>query len=623
MKVKIAKIVVGLPIDASFDYLVPEKLLNKIKIGSRVWVSFGSRRLVGYVVGFSSESKFKKIKPVLSLIDNQPILEKKYLDFLKEFSQYYFCSLGEAIEASLPPGLKKGEKIFLKESKLLEKIKSFKDKPSNVLIQDISFSKRWDIFFKKIKNNLDLNAGTIFLVPEVENIIPAYQRLKDFLPKEDIAVLNRRQSPNNQLAEWQKVKNGLSSIAIGTRSAVFAPLKNLKLIIIDEEDNASYKQEQSPFYHAREVALMRIKADKANLILASAAPSLEAYQLAKKNKFECITLSEEKKPAEVQVVDMNRFSFGERRKNTVIAFPLEDNIRKTIAEGGKIILFINRKGFSNIIRCRKCKFTLKCKRCNVSLTYHFDKKKLICRFCNYKIDPPQLCPQCNDSYMRYSVMGTEKLESEVSRIFPDKKILRLDKEARVRNDKFDILIATQMILKSYSLISVDLVGVVGIDNALNRLDFRAAEKTFSLLVKLSLLANKKIIIQTHCPKHYSIFSAAQRNFPYFYKQELKYRRSLEFPPFGHFISVMLRGKKLEAVKSAVFILFEKLNQLNKTKKVEIFEPLPDIPDKLRGAYRWHILLKAKVVKQMNKLIKDSLRNMGRKSGIIISINVDI
>lgn len=225
--------------------------------------------------------------------------------------------------------------------------------------------------------------------------------------------------------------------------------------------------------------------------------------------------------------------------------------------------------------------------------------------------------------MRYSGVGTEKLESEISRIFPDKKILRFDRETGLKNDKFDILIATQIILRRADTFSAELVGVVNIDSVLNRMDFRAAEKTFALLIKLSLIAKQKIIVQTHHFNHYSVFSAAHNNFPRFYKEELKLRRSLGFPPFGHFTSIMLRGKSLDTVKNVSTSLFEKLNKINNAKDIEIFDPTGDIPDKLRGAFRWHILIKGKDVKKMNKLIKNGLKQQKKKSGIIISINVDI
>ncbi len=619
MSKRIAKVVVGLPIDYSFDYLIPEKFIGKVKVGCRVWVPFTNKKLVGYVIDLVEESRFKKIKSIISLIDDEPILGKIDLRFLKDFSEYYCCSLSEAIETSLPPVLKGGAALALKRNSGNKKERNISQV---LLIHDIA-DKRWEIFCKRIQNCLNLDGGVIFLVPEISCIAPALKKFKEYFPQEDISVFNRQQKKSLQIIEWQKAKDGNSKIVIGTRSAIFAHLKSLELIIIDEEDSSSYKQEQMPFYHARDVALMRLRATNASLILASATPSLEAYQLVKKNKFEFITSDDSRKKSEVSVIDMTRFSYEHRRKNTILSFPLEDSIRRVLSENGKVILFINRKGFSNVVRCRKCKFTLKCKRCNVSLTYHFDKKKLICRFCNYKIDPPELCPECRESYMRYSGMGTEKLESEISRLFPDKKILRIDRETGVKNDKFDILIATQIILKSYSLVSADLVGVVGIDYSLNRMDFRAAEKTFSLLVKLSLLANRKTIVQTYNSSHYSVFSAAQRDFPNFYKQELSMRRSLGFPPFGHFISLMLRGKTLDSVKNLSFFLFENLNKANKTKGMEISEPAPDIPDKLRGSFRWHILLKGKGVKKINSLIKKCLNKLKKKSGIIISINVDI
>ncbi len=620
MKKNIAKVMVGLPVEFSFDYLIPRQMIGKAKIGCRVWVPFRNRKLVGYIVDTATNSKFKEIKPINCVIDDKPIFDKKYLEFLKEFGDYYCCSSGEAIETSVPVAIKKGKLVTLEQSRQERK----EEKSSSfLLIHDIPAEKKWEVFFEKIQDCHSCGGSAIFLVPESSNIPVVFKKLQENFPKKEIAIFNRKQSDKLQLSEWQKAKNSLCDIIIGTRAAIFAPLENLKLIIIDEEDSSSYKQEQMPFYHAREVAVMRARLMNLSLILASATPSLEAYHLAKRNRIEFLSFPDGKKSAEVRVIDMARFSYGERRKNTALSFPLEDSIRKVLSEGKRVILFINRKGFSNIIRCRKCDFTLKCKKCNVSLTYHFDKKKLLCRFCNYKMDPPQLCPQCNNSYLRYSGMGTEKLESEINRFFPGKRILRLDKETGLKDEQFDILIATQIILKSYSTLSADLVGVLGIDNSLNRMDFRAAEKTFALLIKLSLLAKDKVIFQTANPGHYAVFSAAQKDFPNFYKKELGFRRSLGFPPFWHFISVGLRSRNTEAARDLSFLLFEDLIQKNRRKDIAIFEPATEIPDKLRGFFRWHVLIKAKEVKKANLLIKNCLKNLRRKSGIIVTVNVDI
>ncbi|MDP2939871.1 MAG: primosomal protein N' [Candidatus Omnitrophota bacterium] len=620
MKRNIANVVVGLPIETIFDYLIPDELVNRIKVGCRVWVPFREKRKVGYIVGLNAFSSFKKIKWVISLIDEEPIFDKDYLRFLKNFNTYYSCSLGEAIETSLPIGLKSGMNVLLNKPIAYE---NEKNNSSIKLIQDFSGKKKWEIFFKEILDCLRVKGAVIFLVPEVLYIPFVLNKLKDAGVKDVVAVFNRKLSPNRQAIEWQKVKNGVVNIAIGTRSAIFAPFKNLKLIIIDEEDSPSYKQQQMPFYHARDVALMRAKLNRINLILASPTPSIEIYHLVKKNRFKFLFLKDEKQLAPIKVIDMARFSYENRKRNQIISLPLEIRMRKILQDAGKVIIFINRKGFSNIVRCKKCNLTLKCSRCNASLTYHFDKKKLLCRFCNYQIEPLLLCPNCNASYMRYSVMGTETLESEASRLFPDKKVRRLDKETGIIKDKFDILISTQMILKSYNLIFADLIGVVAIDSALNRLDFRAAEKTFSLLIKLSQLAKQEIIVQTHNPKHYSILSAAEKDFPHFYKKELRERRSLGFPPFRHFIFIMVRGKRLEAVKNFSFSLHETLKRLNKSKDIEIYEPLADIPDKLRGSFRWQILIKGKIIKKTNQLIKNGLRLQGKKSGIIVVVNVDI
>jgi primosomal protein N' (replication factor Y) len=368
---------------------------------------------------------------------------------------------------------------------------------------------------------------------------------------------------------------------------------------------------------------MRAKANRADLILSSATLSLETYLAAKTKHFRLIQSKKSAKDKiNIQILDMKEEGFRQRRKNLILSAFLENNIQNTISSGGKVMLFMNRKGFSTFIHCRACGYTLKCPRCNVGLVYHYDNKSLRCRFCNYSAKAVSICPNCQASYMRYLGLGTEKLESEMHRLFPQAKIKRWDKESPIKDDNFNILISTQIGLRKNSS-SVELLGVLDPELSLSRMDFRAAEKTFSLLYRLSKLAKDKMIIQTYNPTHYCMQAIRKQDLDYFYQQELKQRKEFGFPPYKHLTQIILRGKNQERVKAVSYALFNKLNAVNKKKSIEVYEPSPSMPSKLRNNYYWNILLKGKSVKNICSLIRKPILEYKKKSAVITTVNVDL
>jgi len=615
-----AKVVFGLPVQGPFDYYIPKKISKYTKVGSRVSVPFRNSKKIGYVVGLSKTSKIKKIKSIISLIDYKPIFDKDTLGLLERIANYYCCSWGEMIETALPLSIRKGKRLVVNNLKSNRVKKRYSKDASRIfLVHDVAADERWDFILKEIKKTLSLKQGVIFLEPNLLYIKRRVEWIKEKIGK-DVAILHSRQSERTELNQWLKIKEGEINIVVGSRSAVFAPVKDLGLIIINEEDNQVYKQEQVPFYHVREVAALRIKQNKAGLILASQTPSLESYNSVLKRKYKNIILDKRSDARlQIEIVDMNQELIALKKYKIILSPQLEHNIQKTLESSGKIILFINRLGFSTSIRCKNCGYVLKCNRCNAALTYQYKKKMLICRFCNYKMKPVEICPQCNTSYIRYSGMGAEKLESEINRIFPQAKTVRWDSDVGIQDNDFDILIATQILLKEN--IDCDLLAVLQVDSSLNRVDFRSSEKTFSLLFRLSQIAKKKMVIQTRNPQHNCIEAIKKSNPFLFLKKELKLRKELSFPPFKHFIQVQLRGRTESKVKDLAFSLFEKIN--NKNNNIDTLEPFPALPSRLRGSYRWNILLKCNSVKAINSYIKKCLKKLKRKSGIIINVNVDI
>jgi primosomal protein N' (replication factor Y) len=613
-----AKIVFGLPVEGPFDYIVPQALQKQIRAGQRVWVSFGNRRLMGYVVGLSRTTNIKNLKPILELLDTAPIINKNMLLLTKEVSEYYCCSWGEVIETALPLAIRKGRKITQIQRPEKNRLKGRLIEPT--LIHDSGTKERWSIYLEAIKNVLSQNKSAIVILPDRETVFKAKEIIQSHTEHtgSELVVLYRNEP--GEFKEWLKILEGKVKIVVGTRSSIFAPAVNLGLIIVDEEQSSIYKQDQVPHYHCRQAALMRAKLGKTQLILGSSSPSLEAVSLARQNKIKNIFIqrSEENFP-EIKIIDTSYLSTGFKKKNKILSKTLEGAIFSALNTKGKILLFLNRKGFATFISCRNCGAVLKCPRCNINLVYHFKENKLSCHYCNFKMDPLDICPNCNAGYMRYSGIGTEKIESELSRIFPQAKITKYDPQKKFDINEADIFISTQSIRKETEC-DFDLIGVLAIDNSLNRTDLRSSERTFSLLIDILKLTSKKMIIQTTLPNHYCFKALLDKNINIFYDEELKYRKQLNFPPYRHLGLVKLRGKNQERVKKVCSGLFNKLSSSG-NKAVDILSFSPAYPAKLRGNFYWQILLRSNNAKRMSKFLKTYLKNFSH-SGIIVTVDID-
>ncbi|MDD5238063.1 MAG: primosomal protein N' [Candidatus Omnitrophica bacterium] len=625
-----AKVVLGLPVEGPFDYIVPLNLEDRIKAGLRVWVSFGTRKIVGYVVALSQRSEIKNLKKILEVIDNYPLLDKNLLSLAKDISDYYACSWGEAIETMLPQEIRKGRPVAFMQGppsiKAGKKAKAF-------LMHDPQGQERWDVYFEQIKEVHENNQSAIILFADINSSLAAKELIASRF-NFPIGILYRKQPKG--LQEWLKIKSGQISLVIGTRSAIFAPLRNLGLIIIDEEQDTVYKQDQVPHYHARQVAFMRIKREAARLILSSSSPSLESFYLVKKNKISPLSTPrvDGKRRPEIKIIDM-KTEGGFKKKEHFFSKYLLDAILSTLNTGGKALLFLNRKGFATFSYCHNCGLALKCQRCNINLVYDFEESILTCHYCSFKMELPKICPSCNSGYIKLAGAGTQKLESELSRIFVQARIKRLDKPEYTDINNGDIFVSTSAIIKHASLpdparpaggqqaggINFDLVGVIAIDNSLNRIDLRSSEKAFSLLVGLLGITKDKMVIQTRLPRHHCFEAILNNDINSFYDEELKQRKQLNFPPLRHMALVKLRSKKEEKARLASHILFEKLKEANRNKEIEIVSVNPGQPSKLRGNFYWQILITAKNVKKMNEFLKPQLKGFSH-SGLIVTVDVD-
>ena len=665
---KFVDIVVNRPIKRPFTYSIPDSLKEDVKVGSLVEVSFGNKMVTGYVVGVSIDSGIKNVKPISSIITRAPVIDSDILKLAKWISEYYYCSFGEAISAVMPSVLKKPAKIRNskkeKPSKLgiepeyidgsaehlipnkeqasaLISIKTCIDNKTHkvFLLHGITGSGKTEVYLQSIAYAMERGLSAIVLVPEISLTPQTVARFKARFG-DKIAVLHSRLLGSKRASEWERISKGEAGIVIGARSAIFAPLKNLGLIVVDEEHETSYKQEDVPRYNGRDVAVKRAELSNAAIILGSATPSLESFYAAKIGRFNLIELQErieERVLPEVEVVDMKEELIKEK-KFPIFSQRLKEWIEKDIQEKKQVLLFLNRRGFSTFINCRKCGYVLKCKRCSVSLTYHFDSKKLICHHCSYKMDPPDICPECNASYIKYWGMGTERIESEIHRLFPYAKIERMDTDvmhkrgahskllSRFKDGEIDILIGTQMIAKGLDFPKVTLVGVISADTALSLPDFRSSERTFNLLTQVAGRAGRgdlggRVIIQTYMPHHYSIQAAKSHNYNMFYEKEISFRKELNLPPFCHMVSLTFRGRKEENVLKIAEALRDDIDKENKDKKIEILGPAPAPISRMKGLYRWNLFLKSPDTENITLILKKVLGNR-RPSGVIITVDID-
>jgi primosomal protein N' (replication factor Y) (superfamily II helicase) len=461
---------------------------------------------------------------------------------------------------------------------------------------------RMPVYLKEIKEVLATRHSVIVLFSDIAAAEKAKETIQKSLGTEALVAF-RNQAKESEV--WKKIRLADYCIVLGSRSTIFAPVNNLGLIIIDQEENQVYKQEQVPHYHAREVALMRAEIEGAKVILGSHCLSLESFYLAQKNKLDYELIPSNLAYPLVKVIDLRRLAYAQRKSKSMFSDFLIDAIQATLAEKGKILLVINRRGFATAAVCHNCGLALKCPRCNINLVFHFDEDKLKCHHCNFKMEVPKICPSCNAGYIKYSGIGTEKVESELSRIFPQ--------------GKDNIFVSTGSVEK-YQGGSFDLIGVMLIDNSLNRVDFRAGEKTFSLLMGLVGLTSKKIIIQSSNVNHHC-FQALINNDPQlFLKKELSVRKQLNFPPFRHMILLKIRGANLEKVKQFGADLFARLSAI-KTTSIKILSFNPGQPAKLRGNFYYQILIRASSTEKASNFLKLHLKET-HSSGIIVTVDVD-
>lgn len=530
------------------------------------------------------------------------------------------------------------EEAYTKVSNAIEK-----QEYKKYLLYGVTGSGKTEIYLQLIEKVIREGKSAIMLVPEISLTPQMINRFIERFGKDIIAVLHSKLSVGERYDSWERIENGEARIVIGARSAIFAPVCNLGIIIIDEEHDSSYKSEMAPRYNAKEVATQIAKYNNIPLLLGSATPDIVTFYKTQNEDIELLKLSKRANNSNlpnVEVVDLKQELANGNR--TMISVKLYKLIQENLKNKKQTILFLNRRGFSTFIMCRDCGYVAKCKNCNISLTYHKKEEKLKCHYCGYEEEVHKICPECRSKKIKYFGTGTQKLELEINKIFPTASTIRMDIDTvtkknsheeileKFNKDKIDILIGTQMIVKGHHFPNVTLVGVVSADGSLNIDDYRASERTFDILVQVAGRAGREnlqgnVIIQTYNPDNYSIQYAKKQNYDEFYNVEIKLRNQLRYPPFCDIIMFGISGETEEIVSKTAEKLYRNLKEQIEKEQIiaNVLKPLPAPIDKIKNRYRWRIIIKAKVNDKLIDIIneclysKEILKNNAR---IIADIN---
>jgi primosomal protein N' (replication factor Y) (superfamily II helicase) len=722
------------------DYAIPEALLGKLAIGSRVLVPLQKQHVQAVVIAMLESSPHgNRLRELLKLIGSRPMFTPGMLKLASWISEYYVVPLHQVLRSMLPQAVRDKPESFITDSHLslakewtkeqmekmhakapmqarvLETLKSlggevtltrlrqdvpratsvikpllaagwivrssvrverdpFEDeeflaskpldlteeqdavfkrvmvsihdgaKARPILLHGVTGSGKTEVYLQAIAQVLELGKTALVLVPEISLTPQTIERFKARFSerKERIAVLHSHLSDGERHDEWFKIHEGRSDIVIGARSAIFAPLENLGIIIVDEEHEPSYKQEETPRYHARDLSVVRGKIEKCAVLLGSATPSLESFENASRGKYELVRMTkrtDHKTMPLIRIVDLRL----EKRKASattpaILSERLKTAITARLEKREQTILFLNRRGFNTSLSCTACGEAVQCQDCSIPMTLHKKENRLVCHVCGARRLPPNKCPACGDPSIRFGGFGTERVELVIREVFPKARICRVDTDSMTRKNqlrdtlrdfraqKIDILIGTQMIAKGLDFPNVTLVGVLNADLALHMPDFRAAERTFQLLTQVAGRAGRgeikgEVFIQTFTPHSPAVQFARHADFEGFAQQELEQRRMFNYPPHTHVVLIGCRGPHQTHAEFALSSIAKKL-AVNLPPGTVLGEPTPSPLEKAHGQYRFQLLLRAEKIRALSQHIHRVIHGMTFQQGVIITWDVD-
>ncbi|MCP3761943.1 primosomal protein N' [Domibacillus sp. A3M-37] len=521
---------------------------------------------------------------------------------------------------------------------ILEKVKE--EKAETFLLHGVTGSGKTEIYLQSISEVLKKGQEAIVLVPEISLTPQMTDRFKQRFGN-DVAVLHSGLSTGEKYDEWRKISRKEVKVVVGARSAVFAPFENIGLIIIDEEHETSYKQEENPRYHARDVAIWRAGFYGCPVILGSATPSLESFARAQKGVYTLLTLAERVNDRPLPTVDIVDMREELREGNrSMFSRNLFDKIKDRLEKGEQIVLFLNKRGYSSFIMCRDCGYVAECPNCDVSMTYHRHRHQLKCHYCGHEEPSPNVCPECGSEHIRHFGTGTQKVEEELLKLLPEARVIRMDVDTtgtkgaherllkKFAHKEADILLGTQMIAKGLDFPNITLVGVLSADTMLHLPDFRASEKTFQLLTQVSGRAGRhilpgEVVIQTYTPEHYSIQLAADQHYQSFYEQEMQMRKMGGYPPFYYLALITVSHEEaITASGEANKIVMNIKPELSPAAVV--LGPVASPISRINNRYRWQCLIKYKREPKLGAVLKQVLEHyakQGKSNGLMVSVDI--
>ena len=691
---KYAEIALNVPLNQTFTYLtlaegtervslkgenLQPDLLTKTRkstvknfesqIGKRAEVKFGNRRLTGIIVKLFDELPkdlpydASKIRPIIRVLDEEPLLTSELINLGIWMSNYYLTPIGEILNSMIPSGKRETssqdfsftdefpeQKIVTLSDEQKKAIESITSSDNETVkfhyLYGTTGSGKTEVFLQVAEKILKKGKGIIYLVPEI-GLTPQVIEAVTMRFGSTVAVLHSGLTPSQKLTEWNRILHKEARIVIGARSAVFAPVPQLGLIIIDEEHDGSYKSNNTPRYHARQIAMYRCSKLAIPLLMGSATPSVESWNSISNGQFECHKLTKRLAggaPPKIKIIDLSK----QPSSGQSISQELFEAIDKAVAKKRQAILFLNRRGFNHFFRCSYCGYELKCKNCSVPLTYHKSINRLKCHYCGWSLEAPNSCPQCGSFDVGYSGFGTEFIEAEVKAKFPNARVIRVDTDSLTKKGElqekldafkkgeYDIMLGTQMIAKGLNFPNLKVVGIVLADTGLHLPDFRASEKTFALITQVAGRAGRffpdgEVYVQTYNPGAESIYYACNSKVNEFYSSEISTRKLLEFPPFSRLVRLVFRSPNLEDAKSTAHnakqILEEQLSELKKkfsslSADVEILGESECPINKIAANYRYQIILKSKNINILQRMTDHLINDFTHPSNVYIETDID-
>lgn len=700
-------------IDRIFDYYVPRKMQQNIRIGIRVQVPFGYQKLEGFILEVKEESNQENLKEIEKIIDQDIILNEELIALGKKMQQDTLSTLISCYQAMLPKALKAKKNTIINKKydicyrlnstdkiklnskqqqiidcfekrKLVEKKKLVEISPSSLktliqkkvltevkkehyrldyenscdsvknltsdqnhvvesvnlnhddvyLLYGVTGSGKTEVYIKLISKVIKNHQTAIVLVPEISLTPQMIKRFSEVFGNK-IAAIHSALSEGEKYDEWRRINRGEATVVIGARSAIFAPLNDLGMIIIDEEHSDSYKQDSNPRYNAKDIAIIRGKYNHCPVLMGSATPSLESFARAKKNVFKLLSMPKRvngKKLPDIELIDMNE---EVKKNNFHISLPLLNEIEYTLSENNQVILLLNRRGYSSFITCKNCGYTFKCPNCDITLTYHKTSSTLRCHYCGYGTKVHDQCPECRENSISNLGTGTEKIEEELKKLLPLAKVLRMDFDTTSRkgmhkkmidafkNHEYDILLGTQIVAKGLDFENVTLVGVINADTSLNIPDFRSSENTFSLLSQVSGRSGRaektgKVMIQTFNQDHYAIKYTKKHDYIGFYEHEMQIRKKLKYPPYYYLCYLRISSKDYDLVSKEVKKIKKSLER--NLNNMMILGPSPSNIFRVNNVYRYGIILKYKKEDNLRKILQLLINHY--KSNKKITLDID-